>query len=922
MNKVYRSYLGQGYYGCIVPPVIKRNVIENPGWITQYTPYQAELAQGRLESLMNYQTMIVDLTGLDIANASLLDEGTAAAEAVTLSYRMFRGKRNKYFIDEGIHSNSLAVIKTRAKFLNIDIVTGSYQDFVLTDDVCGVMLQYPNNDGIINNYHDIIQQAKGLKIPVAMATDLLALTILKSPGELGASIAFGNSQRFGVPMGCGGPHAAFFAVKDELKKQMPGRLVGKSWDQYGVPTYRLALQTREQFIRREKATSNICTAQALLANVSAMYAVYHGPKGLKDIAMEVHKATVLLAEGLRLLGWTINNETVFDTIMISNGDISTDEIQRRCDEKKINIRHYGDGTYGVSLDETVIGSDLIDLLYVFGANEEEAASVLYSVSDADSNVSITGSGHERETPYLTHPVFNSYHSETKLLRYMKELENRDLSLCHSMIPLGSCTMKLNPTSALLPVSLPQFNTIHPYVPSNQTTGYQSLIDELESHLCSITGYDKFSFQPNSGAQGEYAGLCAILAYLRDKGEGQRDICLIPASAHGTNPASAIMAGLKVVEIPMNKEGEVTKDSFKQKIEEAGDKLATIMVTYPSTSGVFEDSIREVCDMVHYYGGQKCSVIYIPRHLLHLCGVFEDSIREVCDMVHYYGGQVYVDGANLNAQVGLCRPGDYGGDVSHLNLHKTFCIPHGGGGPGMGPIGVKAHLAPYLPGHPVTGPNPLKSFGTVSSAAWGSASIIPVSWAYILMMGSKGLKKASEIAIVNANYMAARLKGHYNILFRGTNGFNAHEFILDTRCFKNTSGIEAIDIAKRMQDYGFHAPTVSWPVSNTLMIEPTESEGKAELDRYCDALISIRQEISEVEEGKYDIKNNVLKNAPHPMYLVTASNWPFPYSREKAAFPAEWLNPYNKVWTGSARANDVHGDRNLVATHNQELKPLR
>ncbi|XP_019857871.1 PREDICTED: glycine dehydrogenase (decarboxylating), mitochondrial-like, partial [Amphimedon queenslandica] len=531
-----------------------------------------------------------------------------------------------------------------------------------------------------------------------MATDLLALTLLKSPGELGASIAFGNSQRFGVPMGCGGPHAAFFAVKDELKKQMPGRLVGKSWDQYGVPTYRLALQTREQFIRREKATSNICTAQALLANVSAMYAVYHGPKGLKDIAMEVHKATVLLAEGLRLLGWTINNETVFDTIMISNGDISTDKIQRRCDEKKINICHYGDGLlYGVSLDETVIGSDLIDLLYVFGANEEEAASVLYSVSDADSNVSITGSGHERETPYLTHPVFNSYHSETKLLRYMKELENRDLSLCHSMIPLGSCTMKLNPTSALLPVSLPQFNTIHPYVPSNQTTGYQGLIDELESYLCSITGYDKFSFQPNSGAQGEYAGLCAILAYLRDKGEGQRDICLIPASAHGTNPASAIMAGLKVVEIPMNKEGEVTKDSFKQKIEEAGDKLATIMVTYPSTSGVFED-----------------------------------SIREVCDMVHYYGGQVYVDGANLNAQVGLCRPGDYGGDVSHLNLHKTFCIPHGGGGPGMGPIGVKAHLAPYLPGHPVTGPNPLKSFGTVSSAAWGSASIIPVSWAYILM----------------------------------------------------------------------------------------------------------------------------------------------------------------------------------------------
>ncbi|XP_064386896.1 glycine dehydrogenase (decarboxylating), mitochondrial-like [Halichondria panicea] len=886
-NTLHRSYIGLGYHDTIMPAVIKRNILENPGWITQYTPYQPEMSQGRLESLMNYQTLISDLTGLDIANASLLDEASAAAEAMALCHRQCKWTETPLFlVDSRCHPQSIAVVRTRASHLGVEVVESDFRDFDFSSgQVCGVLLQYPNTDGQINDYSQVIEKAHGQekKAMVAMATDLLALTLLKPPGDLGADIAFGNAQRFGVPMGYGGPHAGFFAVKKEYTKNLPGRIVGETWDSHDNPSYRLCLQTREQHIRRDKATSNICTAQALLANISAMYAVYHGPEGLREIATRVHRSTLVLAEALRRQGHIVHQGPFFDTVKVTcNFDVADRlKVLRRGMEKKINLRIYEDESLGVALDETVTPSDMADLMWMFGTSRGVQDSIINSPPAEDTEGVIPGTPFERTSQFLQHSVFNSYHSETALLRYMKRLENLDLSLVHSMIPLGSCTLKLNATSQLIPVSMAEFNSLHPFIPEEQAVGYQELLEELERDLCEITGYDKFSFQANSGAQGEFSGLCAIMAYHSDQGEQHRNICLIPASAHGTNAASAQMAGLQVVTLPTNKDGSVSVSVFKEEIVKHQKNLAAVMITYPSTSGVFEE-----------------------------------SIVEICSTVHDYGGQVYVDGANMNAQVGLCRPGDYGGDVSHLNLHKTFCIPHGGGGPGMGPIGVKAHLAPYLPTHPITrlpGAQLDKSFGTVSAAAWGSASILPISWAYIRLMGPRGLTKATEMAILNANYMVAKLKDHYKILFTGSQGFNAHEFIIDTREYKAKTGVEAVDIAKRLQDYGCHAPTISWPVINTLMCEPTESENKEMLDNYCDALISIRGEIKDIEDGKYDQKNNLLKNAPHTMKVVTGSTWDLPYSREEAAFPVKWLTPVNKLWPGSGRVNEVYGDRNVVAT---------
>lgn len=882
-NHLHRSYIGLGYHDSIMPLVIKRNILENPGWITQYTPYQAELAQGRLECLMNFQTLISDLTGLGIANASLLDEASAAAEAMALCFRQSKNNRNVFLVDSRCHPQSTAVVCTRASHLGVDVVVQDYKDFEFTDDVCGVLLQYPNTDGQINDYRETIELAHQHQALVAMATDLMALTMLKPPGDLGADIALGNCQRFGVPMGFGGPHAGFFAVKRELIKLLPGRIVGQTRDKHGNPTYRLALQTREQHIRRDKATSNICTSQSLLANISAMYAIYHGPRGLKEIANRIHRSTLLLAEALRQQGHIIHQGPFFDSIKVTcNSDVADRlKVLRRGMEKKINLRKYEDSSLGVCLDETVTPDDLNDLMWMFGCTRAVQDHMVCMDPSTNTEGSFLDTHFQRDSSYLQHPIFNSYHSETALLRYMKQLENRDLSLVHSMIPLGSCTMKLNACSELAPMSMPEFNSLHPFIPDEQSVGYQELLEELERDLCEITGYDSISFQPNSGAQGEFAGLCTIMAYHKDRGEQHRNICLIPESAHGTNAASSQMAGLRVVTLPTDRDGGVSLEVFKEKIEKHQNDLAAVMITYPSTSGVFED-----------------------------------SIRQVCDHVHRYGGQVYVDGANMNAQVGLCRPGDYGGDVSHLNLHKTFCIPHGGGGPGMGPIGVKAHLAPYLPTHPITrlaSPQAHKSFGTVSAAAWSSASILPISWAYIKLMGPDGLKRASEVAILNANYMAARLQDYYKILFRGTQGFNAHEFIMDVREFKTTVKIEALDIAKRLQDYGCHAPTLSWPINNTLMCEPTESENKEMLDKYCDALISIREEIEEIKDGKFEANDNVLKNAPHTMKQITSTEWDLPYSREKAAFPVHWLTPANKLWPGSGRVDEVYGDRNVVAT---------
>eukprot|EP00118_Oscarella_pearsei_P005542 m.25579 g.25579 ORF g.25579 m.25579 type:complete len:1002 (+) comp28833_c0_seq5:91-3096(+) len=878
-NAVLRSYIGMGYYGCITPMVIQRNIIENAGWLTPYTPYQAEIAQGRLESLLNFQTVVSDLTGLPVANASLLDEGTAAAEAMALCFRKRSKKKHEgklqFLIDEKCHPQTIAVVKTRAEVLGIEIVIAKATNCKLNHNVCGILIQYPDTEGHLEDFSKLVRAAHEHEALVACATDLLALALLKPPGELGFDMALGSAQRFGVPLGYGGPHAGFFSVKENLKRDIPGRIVGMSKDSQGKVGYRLALQPREQHIRREKATSNICTAQALPANVSAMYAVYHGPRGLKSIAEYVHQSALILAEGIKRAGHAVVSDNFFDTIKVKCQTKSQEEVLSRALDRQINMRRYADGVHvGVSLDETVTERDLNDILDCFG----------YRSGLDDLDVDLEGSyvkreGVKRTSSYLSHPVFQKHHSETGLLRYMKSLENKDISLVHSMIPLGSCTMKLNGASELALISLPGFANLHPFAPPDQATGYYQLFKELEEDLCEMTGYNAFSLQPNSGAQGEYAGLRVIKAYLEDKNEGHRNICLVPDSAHGTNAASAAMAGMQVVVVKTDSNsGEIDRDHLTAMLEKHNGRVAAIMITYPSTHGFFEE-----------------------------------DIQDVCDAVHRAGGQVYVDGANMNAQVGLCRFGDYGSDVSHLNLHKTFCIPHGGGGPGMGPIGVKKHLAPFLPTHPHNKEclHP-KAIGPISAAPWGSALILPISWAYIKLMGGRGLRHASEISILSANYMANKLKEHYKILFTDKNGFVSHEFIIDCEEFKS-SKVEGFDIAKRLQDYGFHAPTVSWPVVNSLMIEPTESENKEELDRYCDALINIRKEIAEVEMGHSDPSNNTLKNAPHSQFMVTRSEWNFPYSREKAAFPMSWIKPETKVWPSCSRIDDVYGDRHLVCT---------
>lgn len=876
-NQVFRSYIGMGYNNCFVPTVIQRNIFENPGWVTQYTPYQAELSQGRCENLLNYQTMVCDLTGLEIANASLLDEGTAAAEAMTLCSR--NNKRRVFLISDKVHPQTIDVVVTRAEPLDIKVKVVKLENMNFEDKtISGFLFQYPDTDGSINNIESIIKKAKDNGTVPVCATDLLSLCLLKSPGELGAEIALGNSQRFGVPLGFGGPHAAFFATTHKFKRDMPGRIIGVSRDSNNKKALRLSLQTREQHIRADKATSNICTAQALLANMSAFYAIYHGPDGLKKKANYVHSLTIVLAEGLKKSNNLVVNANYFDTIKVKPVDgLSISEIKKRAQLNKINLRYFPDEKHiGISLDETVKFDDINDLLAIFNSKDTfESLSKVLNVNENKFNINNTI--FRRESPYLTHSVFNTYHSETLLVRYMKMLENKDVSLVHSMIPLGSCTMKLNGTTELMPCSWPEFNSIHPFVPREQVNGYHKMFDELAKDLCEITGYDKISFQPNSGAQGEYAGLRAIMQYLKHKGQGDRKVCLIPTSAHGTNPASAAMAGMNIHKINVLKNGTIDFNQVSDLAKKYKNNLACAMITYPSTYGVFES-----------------------------------KIVELCQLIHENGGQVYLDGANLNAQVGLCRPGDYGSDVSHLNLHKTFCIPHGGGGPGMGPIGVKAHLAPFLPSHPIVdnGISRENSFGSCSAAPWGSSSILPISWAYIKMMSAKGLKKATQIAILNSNYMMKKLEKAYHVNYLGENGFVAHEFIISGD-FKATANVEAIDIAKRLQDYGFHSPTVSWPVPGALMIEPTESENKEELDRLVDALLKIREEIAKIERGEWDKKNNPLKNAPHTQEVCISSNWNRPYTRETAAYPTNLIKPESKMWPTCGRVDDSYGDKNLI-----------
>ncbi len=864
-NQVFRSYIGMGYYDCITPAVIQRNVLENPGWYTQYTPYQAEISQGRLEALLNFQTMVTDLTALDIANASLLDEATACAEAMTMSHRL-KDDRNTFFVSETCHPQNIEVVRTRAKALGIEIVVGSPENFQFTEKVFGALVQYPDTFGAIHDYSGFAEKAHAAGALVTVATDLLALTLIQPPGEFGADIAVGNAQRFGVPLGYGGPHAAFFATRDEFKRQMPGRLVGVSKDSRGKPALRLALGTREQHIRREKATSNICTAQALLANMASMYAVYHGTEGLKKIAQRVHALTEILAAGLEKIGFTVSSESRFDTLRVDLGDTLANGILRIADTHQMNFRVVDAKTLGISLDETTNESDVVEILQVFNGDKAPA----FDIGDLAQKTVDSGL---RTSDFLKHKVFNSYHSETEMLRYLKRLESRDLSLTASMIPLGSCTMKLNAAAEMFPISWPEFAKVHPFAPLKQTRGYQTLFQQLEDWLAEITGFSGISLQPNAGAQGEYTGLLVIRAYHDSRNEPHRKVCLIPTSAHGTNPASAVMAGFKVITVACDQDGNIDVADLRSKAEAHKQDLACLMVTYPSTHGVFES-----------------------------------SIKEICEVIHANGGQVYMDGANMNAQVGLCRPADIGADVCHLNLHKTFCIPHGGGGPGVGPIGVAEHLVEFLPGHPVVnlgGENPI---GPVAAAPWGSAGILPISWMYIAMMGADGLTEATKYAILNANYISKRLEKYFPTLYR-SNGLVAHECILDLRAFHATT---AEDVAKRLMDYGFHAPTLSWPVAGTLMVEPTESESKYELDRFCDAMIAIHAEMTAVENGSADAKNNVLKNAPHTADMVASDTWNRPYSREQAAFPAKWLHEH-KFWPHVGRVDNVFGDRNPVCT---------
>jgi glycine dehydrogenase len=867
-NDVFRNYIGQGYYDTITPSVILRNVFENPGWYTQYTPYQAEISQGRLESLLNYQTMVSDLTGLPIANASLLDEASAAAEAMGMFFSALNKdhdnlSRPKFFVDKNVFPQTKDVVYTRATPLNIQVVEGDYASTTLDSSYFGALIQYPNSIGAVEDYRNFINQAHAAGAYVAMATDLLALTLLTSPGELGADAALGSAQRFGVPLGFGGPHAAFFAVKDEFKRSIPGRIIGVSIDASGNRALRMALQTREQHIKREKATSNICTAQALLANMAAMYAVFHGPQGLKNIATRVAFLTNAIATKLKAKGLTLAAGNYFDTIEVAVADSAA--IQAKANAKHINFFYPAAGRVIISLDETVTIADANDILSIF-----DAGSI-------DKNISGTGipASLERTSPYLLHPVFNSHHSESEMMRYMKMLENKDLSLNTSMISLGSCTMKLNAATEMIPLSWAHWSKMHPFAPKAQTGGYQQIVDELGDYLCKITAFDACSLQPNSGAQGEYAGLLVIRAYHESRNEAHRDVILIPISAHGTNPASAVMAGFKVVVVKALENGYIDVADLKAKAAQYADNLAGIMITYPSTYGVYEE-----------------------------------SVKDICATVHQYGGQVYMDGANMNAQVGLTAPGLIGADVCHLNLHKTFAIPHGGGGPGMGPICVAKHLAPFLPGH-VSLENKAHA-NAVSAAPYGSASILLISYAYIRLLGAEGLKEASRFAILNANYMKARLEKAYDILYNGVNGTCAHEFIVDLRPLKTSAAIEAEDVAKRLMDYGFHAPTLSFPVPGTIMIEPTESEDKGELDRFCDAMLSIRAEIAAVENGKADKQQNVLKHAPHTQFVITADEWDRPYSRQQAAYPLEYVK-LNKFWPSISRVNNTYGDRNLICT---------
>ena len=861
-NTLHHSFIGQGYYNTLTPTVILRNVFENPGWYTSYTPYQPEISQGRLEALINFQTMVSDLTGLDISNASLLDEATAAAEAMTLAKRVSKSKSNSFFVDELCFPQTIKVIQTRAKPLDINIIVGS-STACKKEDYFGAIFQYPNSEGNINSFSEEIKYSKEKNAVVILATDLLALCLLKPPGELEADIAIGSSQRFGVPMGYGGPHAAFMSVKEEFKRFLPGRLVGASVDQKGKVAYRLALQTREQHIRREKATSNICTAQTLLAIMAGFYAVYHGPENLRAIAKEVNDRTVKLAQLLEAKNYSLKSEQFFDTLVIDSGS-ETDSLLEAASDKGINLRKINADLIGISLDESVDDEVFKNILSIFSIKSPKKTKAVMTSIPEDL---------VRTSNYLQHPVFNKYHSETEMLRYIKKLYEKDIALDRAMIPLGSCTMKLNATSEMLPVSWPEFSSIHPFAPESQVLGYKKLIKELEQQLATITGYSEISLQPNAGSQGEYAGLLAIAAFHVSKGDKARNICLIPMSAHGTNPASAQMVGMKVVAIDCDKEGNIDLNDLEKKANEYSDNLSSIMITYPSTHGVFET-----------------------------------NVREVCNIVHKHGGQVYIDGANLNAMVGLCYLGEFGGDVSHLNLHKTFCIPHGGGGPGVGPIGVADHLKDFLPGNHMEE----SSVGPVSATEWGSASILPISWMYIKMMGASGLKKATESAILNANYIAHRLKGHYEVLYKGENGLVAHECIIDLRNLKESVDISVEDIAKRLIDYGFHAPTMSWPVAGTLMIEPTESESKAELDRFCEAMIGIRKEIKRIETGDLDKEDNMLKNAPHSAEHVSDDNWNHSYSRSEAAYPVESLRA-DKYWCPVSRVDNVYGDRNLVCS---------
>ncbi|HCG7374487.1 TPA: aminomethyl-transferring glycine dehydrogenase [Vibrio parahaemolyticus] len=868
-NQVKRTFIGQGYYNTFTPNVILRNVLENPGWYTAYTPYQPEISQGRLESLLNFQQMVIDLTGMEIANASLLDEATAAAEAMTLCKRAGKSKSNVFFVADDVHPQTIEVVKTRAKFIGFEVLVGSLESLP-EQDVFGALVQYPSTTGEVRDLTDIIAKAQANKTLVTVATDLLASTLLKPAGEMGADVAIGSAQRFGVPMGYGGPHAAFMATRDKHKRTMPGRVIGVSIDAKGNQALRMAMQTREQHIRREKATSNICTAQALLANMASFYAVYHGAEGLRTIARRTHHMTAILAAGLTKGGFELAHNSFFDTITINTGE-KTQDLYTKALAADINLRVLP-GKLGISLDETTTVADVEALFAVFGVKEDVAA---LSTEIAGNEFAAIPESLRRTSEYLTHPVFNTYHSETQMMRYLKQLENKDFSLTHGMIPLGSCTMKLNAAAEMIPITWPEFGSIHPFAPAEQAAGYAALAKDLKEKLCEITGYDAFSLQPNSGASGEYAGLIAIQRYHESRGEGHRNVCLIPSSAHGTNPATASMVSMKVVVVKCDDEGNIDIDDLAAKIEKHKDNLSSIMITYPSTHGVYEE-----------------------------------KVKEVCEMVHAAGGQVYLDGANMNAQVGLTSPGFIGSDVSHLNLHKTFCIPHGGGGPGMGPIGVKSHLAPFLPGHIENGVEG-EDFA-VSAADFGSASILPISWAYIAMMGEAGLSNATKVAILNANYVMERLRPHYPVLYRGKNGRVAHECIIDIRPLKEETGISEEDIAKRLMDYGFHAPTMSFPVAGTLMVEPTESEDLAELNRFCDAMISIREEMTKVKNGEWPLESNPLVNAPHTQVDLSAEEWDRPYSRELGCFPSKATKSW-KYWPTVNRVDNVYGDRNLICS---------